>query len=96
MVLVDHQQLQHQLPLGIRKKIYIFMPGVCFFSEFSRTTRTTVSPSKAPTHTDFPITVLYEEKTGKSTPFHLVLKPNTKIAEVCFSFINKKKLIYQI
>jgi hypothetical protein len=59
----------------------------CF--KFSRTHRHPISPPKTASSTAtpyFPITVLYEEKSGKTTPYELVLKSNTSIGEVCFFF----------
>ncbi|CAF0974177.1 unnamed protein product [Rotaria sordida] len=51
----------------------------------SRTSRHPTTPPKNASTTAspyFPITVLYEDKSGKSTPYELVLKPNTTIGEM--------------
>ncbi|CAF3901208.1 unnamed protein product [Rotaria sp. Silwood2] len=51
-------------------------------------TRTSRHPTTPPKNsstiasTYFPITVLYEDKSGKSTPYELVLKPTTTIGEM--------------
>jgi hypothetical protein len=51
----------------------------------NRTHRHLVSPPKhtsSATSTYFPITVLYEDKPGKQTPYELVLKPNETIGDM--------------
>ncbi len=61
----------------------------------SRTHRHLVSPPKhtsSATSTYFPITVLYEDKPGKQTPYELVLKPNETIGDVSFFFKFDRKL----
>ncbi|CAF4638676.1 unnamed protein product [Rotaria sp. Silwood1] len=51
----------------------------------SQTSRHPITPPKNASTTAspyFPITVLYEDKSGKSTPYKLVLKPSTTIGEM--------------
>jgi hypothetical protein len=79
MVLLEHPQL----PLIPSTKKLIRRPQYFFFLKSSRTHRHPVSPPK---NAYFPITVLYEDKSGKSTPYELVLKPNATVTDVCFSW----------
>ncbi|CAF5143610.1 unnamed protein product, partial [Rotaria sp. Silwood1] len=55
------------------------------FFKLSQTSRHPITPPKNASTTAspyFPITVLYEDKSGKSTPYELVLKPSTTIGEM--------------
>jgi hypothetical protein len=70
----------------LRRSINCFL---FFFCKSSRTHRHIVSPPKhasSVTSPYFPITVLYEDKPGKPTPYDLVLKSNATIADVRFVF----------
>jgi hypothetical protein len=91
MELLVHPQLL-QLTPSIQKKRDFLRRSIncCFFCKSSRTHRHIVSPPKhasSVTSPYFPITVLYEDKPGKPTPYDLVLKSNATIADVRLLFL---------
>lgn len=86
---LDHPQPQQQRLAGTRRQTISFKSTNCFFSYSSRSQRRPTSPPK---HASggvspcYPITVFYEDKSGKTTPYELVLPAKATIFDVCLLF----------
>jgi hypothetical protein len=64
----------------------------------SRNHRRTISPTKIPSSgvtPCFPLTVLYEEKPGKSIPYELVLPAVATVLDVCYFFENESVSMFE-